>query len=92
MSADLQVAHAVLAWARKPGDHGGNPYCKKFVQLAQAKVARGESKMINQKAARALLEAAKNVSASWHQPSRQVPDLFKNELCVAIAQCEREEV
>jgi len=29
------LAHAVLEWARTPGDHGGNPYCKPFVRLAR---------------------------------------------------------
>jgi len=30
----LRACEAVLEWARTPGDHGGNPYCKRFVQLA----------------------------------------------------------
>jgi hypothetical protein len=34
-SAALAACRAVLAWARTPGDHGGNPYCKDFVKLAR---------------------------------------------------------
>ena len=45
-------------------------------------------KLITQEEAQALLEAAKRVGASWHQPSRQVPDSIKNELYAAIAACE----
>lgn len=37
---DLQVAEAVLLWAETPGDHGGNPYCKPFVRLAQKALGR----------------------------------------------------
>jgi len=33
---DLKIlCHAVIRWARVPGDHGGNPYCKPFVKLAE---------------------------------------------------------
>ena len=34
----LEAAEAVLEWAKTPGDHGGNPYCKEFVRLAEAAV------------------------------------------------------
>ena len=35
----LEVADAVLEWAKTPGEHGGNPYFKEFVRLAvKAKV------------------------------------------------------
>jgi hypothetical protein len=30
----LALAKAVLVWARLPGNHGGNPYTKDFVKLA----------------------------------------------------------
>ena len=30
----LELAGAVLDWARTPGNHGGNPYCYDFVKLA----------------------------------------------------------
>lgn len=30
---------AALAWAAEPGDHGGNPYGKEFVQLAERALA-----------------------------------------------------
>ena len=29
-----EAAKAVILWAETPGDHGGNPYCKDFVQKA----------------------------------------------------------
>ena len=44
-------------------------------------------KIIYQQSARMLLEAAKRVGASWHQPSRQVPDSIKSELFDAIIAC-----
>jgi hypothetical protein len=31
----LNLACAVLHWARTPGEHGGNPYAKDFVKLAR---------------------------------------------------------
>jgi hypothetical protein len=34
----IKACEAVLDWASTPGDHGGNPYTHKFVQLAQAAV------------------------------------------------------
>lgn len=37
-----EAVQAVLEWAKAPGDHGGNPYCKKFVQLAQKAAAKIE--------------------------------------------------
>ena len=38
----LEVADAVLEWARAPGEHGGNPYCKEFVRLAEKAKAKAE--------------------------------------------------
>ena len=38
----LEVADAVLEWARAPGEHGGNPYCKEFVRLAEKAKAKVE--------------------------------------------------
>jgi hypothetical protein len=29
------LADEVLSWAKEPRDHGGNPYCYKFVKTAQ---------------------------------------------------------
>ncbi len=40
----LATAKAVLQWARTPGDHGGNPYCKEFVKLAEQAVQEAEAK------------------------------------------------
>ncbi len=31
----LEVCQAVLEWAKAPGNHGGNPYMHKFVELAE---------------------------------------------------------
>ena len=39
--SSIAVAQAVLEWARTPGDHGGNPYCKEFVKLAQRALPDG---------------------------------------------------
>ena len=36
----LELAEAVLDWARTPGNHGGNPYCHRFVRLAD--IAKAE--------------------------------------------------
>ncbi len=33
--AARELAEAVLLWASTPGDHGGNPYLKPFVQIAR---------------------------------------------------------
>jgi len=30
-----QLADAILEWAKTPGPHGGNPYTKEMVKLAQ---------------------------------------------------------
>ena len=38
--AMLEVCEAVRDWAKTPENHGGNPYCKRFVQLAR-KVLEG---------------------------------------------------
>lgn len=40
----LAAARAVLAWASAAGDHGGNPYCKGFVKLAELAVAKHEGR------------------------------------------------
>jgi hypothetical protein len=34
----FEACRAVLEWARKAGDHGGNPYCHEFVKLARKAV------------------------------------------------------
>lgn len=47
--ADLiAVAQAVLDWAAKPRDHGGNPYGHKFVQMADDAMAKinGDTKHV----------------------------------------------
>ena len=31
----FKACEAVMKWAKTPGDHGGNPYFKEFVKLAQ---------------------------------------------------------
>jgi len=36
----LGACHAVLDWAKAPGNHGGNPYCKDFVKAAEAAIRR----------------------------------------------------
>ena len=33
-----EACEAVMEWARTPGEHGGNPYCKNFVRLAEAAI------------------------------------------------------
>lgn len=38
----LATVRAVLAWAKAPGNHGGNPYGHEFVKLAQAAADRLE--------------------------------------------------
>ena len=37
-----EALRAVVAWCETPQDHGGNPYCKKFVHLAQDALAKAE--------------------------------------------------
>ena len=37
---DAQLAIAVLEWAKTPGNHGGNPYALKFVQMAEAMLCK----------------------------------------------------
>lgn len=31
----LAACRAAVDWAKTPGEHGGNPYCKEFVKLAR---------------------------------------------------------
>lgn len=38
----LEACKSVLTWASIGGDHGGNPYCKDFVRLAQAAIEKAE--------------------------------------------------
>ena len=33
--APIRACEAVLVWAKTPGNHGGNPYTKEFVELAR---------------------------------------------------------
>lgn len=39
----LELAGAVLDWDSAPGNHGGNPYCRYFVALAQQAVSEAAS-------------------------------------------------
>lgn len=36
----LAACRAVMEWAKTPGEHGGNPYCKEFVKLADLAIAK----------------------------------------------------
>ena len=38
----LAACHAAVTWAETPGDHGGNPWCKDFVKLADAAVRQAD--------------------------------------------------
>ncbi len=40
----LKACQAVLEWARTPGNHGGNPYCHKFMELVQKAVDKAEGR------------------------------------------------
>lgn len=35
----VEACRAVMDWARTPGEHGGNPYCKAFVKAASRALA-----------------------------------------------------
>lgn len=35
LTLERSLAHSVIAWSVTPGEHGGNPYCKAFVKLAE---------------------------------------------------------
>lgn len=39
----VEVCEAVVAWAKAPGDHGGNPYCKRFVWLAEQALVKAKA-------------------------------------------------
>ena len=41
----LKACQAVLDWAKTPQNHGGNPYLKGFVKLAQVAVDKAEGRL-----------------------------------------------
>lgn len=42
----VSACKSVSEWASEPGDHGGNPYCKQFVKLAEAALAKAEGREV----------------------------------------------
>ena len=38
----LEACRASLEWAKAPGNHGGNPYTKRFVMLSKRAIAKAE--------------------------------------------------
>lgn len=39
----FELAREVLDWAKTPGNHGGNPYAHKFVQMAEEMVSKNNN-------------------------------------------------
>jgi hypothetical protein len=75
------LAKAVLEWAKTPGDHGGNPYCKPFVKLAREIATAG---LRSSRTDQDMIEEAKDLLEPGEESRNQE---YLRGMCELIARC-----